>query len=56
MGLQFKKRDDFGKVMEDLGISNVDIILDDSIKTDKPEDPFAKFLKTETDEKTSETK
>ena len=48
MGLTFRKRDDFDKMMDDLGISTVDLVTDDDKKTvpspEKKEDPFAKFL------------
>ena len=48
MGLTFRKRDDFDKMMDDLGVSTVDLVTDDDKKTvpfpEKKEDPFAKFL------------
>ncbi|MEY8443260.1 SPJ_0845 family protein [Lactococcus ileimucosae] len=46
MGLTFRKRDDFGKLMEDLGVSTEDLkTTKTSATSDKQEDPFAKFLK-----------
>ncbi|MEG1486672.1 SPJ_0845 family protein [Lactococcus sp.] len=48
MGLTFKKRDDFDKMMDDLGVSTVDLVTDEDEKTvpslEKKGDPFAKFL------------
>ncbi|BDE10362.1 hypothetical protein VN96_2015 [Lactococcus cremoris] len=48
MGLTFRKRDDFDKMMDDLGVSTVDLVTDDDKMTvpspEKKEDPFAKFL------------
>ncbi|MGO3006576.1 MAG: SPJ_0845 family protein [Lactococcus cremoris] len=48
MGLTFRKRDDFDKMMDDLGVSTVDLVTDDDKKTvpspEKKEDPFDKFL------------
>ncbi len=48
MGLTFRKRDDFDKMMDDLGVSTVDLVTDDDKKSvpspEKKEDPFAKFL------------
>ena len=48
MGLTFRKRDDFDKMMDDLGVSTVDLVTDDDKKNipspEKKEDPFAKFL------------
>lgn len=49
MGLTFRKRDDYDKLMDELGITTVDLVnLEDetTTKTGKKEDPFAKFLKT----------
>ncbi|PCS00453.1 SPJ_0845 family protein [Lactococcus fujiensis] len=50
MGLTFRKRDDFDKMMDTLGVSNVDLVsLGDDLttKNDHPKDPFAKFLDTD---------
>lgn len=47
MGLTFKKRDDFDKLLDELGVSTVDLIVEDDKKADNNEqktDPFAKFL------------
>lgn len=59
MGLTFRKRDDFDKMMDDLGVSTVDININktsDTNNTDKKQDPFAKFLKPkETSEATKNT-
>jgi hypothetical protein len=45
MGLTFRKRDDFDKMMDDLGVSTGDLDTDKVIKkSDRQEDPFAKFL------------
>jgi len=48
MGLTFRKRDDFDKMMDDLGVSTVDLVTDDDKKSvpspEKKEDPFTKFL------------
>ncbi|WP_282675138.1 SPJ_0845 family protein [Lactococcus lactis] len=48
MGLTFRKRDDFDKMMDDLGVSTVDLVTDDDKKSvpspEKKKDPFAKFL------------
>ena len=48
MGLTFRKRDDFDKMMDDLGVSTVDLVTDDDKKSvpspEKKEDPIAKFL------------
>ena len=48
MGLTFRKRDDFDKMMDDLGVSTVDLVTDDDKKSvpspEKKEDPFAKIL------------
>ncbi|WP_374285985.1 hypothetical protein [Lactococcus sp.] len=55
MGLTFRKRDDYDKLMDELGITTVDLVnLEDetTTKTGKKEDPFAKFL--EKDEETTE--
>lgn len=56
MGLTFRKRDDFDKMMDDLGVSTGNLDNDKATaKTEKQEDPFAKFLepkessKSETD-------
>lgn len=56
MGLTFRKRDDFDKMMDDLGVSTGNLDTDKATaKTKKQEDPFAKFLepkessKSETD-------
>nr|WP_249410472.1 SPJ_0845 family protein [Lactococcus petauri] len=56
MGLTFRKRDDFDKMMDDLGVSTGNLDTDKSTaKTEKQEDPFEKFLepkessKSETD-------
>ncbi|AYG00924.1 SPJ_0845 family protein [Lactococcus allomyrinae] len=58
MGLTFRKRDDFDKMMDDLGVSTVDLVIDDENKTtsstDKKDDPFAKFLKPKSDENKKE--
>lgn len=55
MGLTFRKRDDFDKMMDDLGVSTVDLVTDDDKKnipsTEKNEDPFAKFLTTKENNK-----
>lgn len=60
MGLTFRKRDDFDKMMDDLGVSTVDLILDDDNKTtastDKKEDPFAKFLTPKVEKEQKEKK
>lgn len=32
MGLTFRKRDDFDKMMDDLGVSTVDLVTDDDKK------------------------
>ncbi|EKF52325.1 SPJ_0845 family protein [Lactococcus garvieae] len=45
MGLTFRKRDDFDKMMDDLGVSTEDVNTDKTSTTlKKQEDPFAKFL------------
>ena len=48
MGLTFRKRDDFDKMMDDLGVSTVDLVTDDDKKSvpshEKMEDPFVKFF------------
>ena len=56
MRLTFRKRDDFDKMMDDLGVSTGNLDTDKSTaKTEKQEDPFEKFLepkessKSETD-------
>ena len=56
MGLTFRKRDDFDKMMDDLGVSTGNLDTDKATaKTEKQEHPFAKFLepkessKSETD-------
>lgn len=47
MGLTFRKRDDFGKLMDDLGGSTENLDTSKaSVSSDKQEDPFAKFLET----------
>ena len=54
MGLTFRKRDDCDKMMDTLGVSNVDVLntVDKTTKTsDKIEDPFAKFLAADADQK-----
>ena len=70
MGFEYKKKDEFSKLMDDLGVHNVDeIVTGDKAtitKEEKTKDPFAKFLdpleKTKTDpylkflEKTDEGK
>ena len=33
MGLTFRKRDDFDKMMDDLGVSTVDLVTDDDKKS-----------------------
>ena len=57
MGLTFRKRDDFDIMMDDLGVSTGNLDTDKATaKTEKREDPFAKFLepkessKSETDD------
>ncbi|MCL2113963.1 MAG: hypothetical protein FWH31_08390 [Streptococcaceae bacterium] len=53
MGLTFRKRDDFDKMMDDLGVSTVDLVIDENkttSSTDKKDDPFAKFLNPKSDE------
>nr|WP_285014995.1 SPJ_0845 family protein [Lactococcus garvieae] len=53
MGLTFRKRDDFDKMMDDLGVSTGDLDTDKATaKTDKQEDPFAKFLEPKDTSKT----
>ena len=59
MGLTFRKRDDFDKLLDTLGVSNVDLVdLDnDKVKKgDKKEDPFAKFLEPAADKAETTTK
>ncbi|RZI49054.1 SPJ_0845 family protein [Lactococcus kimchii] len=51
MGLTFKKRDDFEKLMDGLGVSTVDLVSDEEHTStkgiEKKVDPFAKFLAPE---------
>ena len=55
MGLTVRKRDDFEKMMDDLGVSTVDLVTDDDKKSvpspEKKEYPFAKFLTTKENNK-----
>lgn len=59
MGLTFRKRDDFDKMMDDLGVSTVDLVDDNEKKSadeEKKVDPFAKFLTPQVQKNTDELK